>query len=582
LSTASSGAITVSYATSAGSASAGRDYTETSGTLSFAPGETSKTFSIPIIGDTAFEGNESFFVNLTGATGAILGTNGTSGAIAEIVNDDPAPLPVASLSPTFPTITEGHSGVKAMEMSVWLSAPSKGLVVVVYATSGGSDSYGPDFIPSSGSVVFLPGETVKAFFVPILGDSAFEGGDSFFINLTSAVGAVLGTNGTSGAIAEILNDDTPPSPGQVFIGGIGADVVRGQGTDDTLDGGAGSDQLYGGPGNDLYYADTSSDLIFESAGEGTDTVSSSAGFYLYANLENLTLTGNAQFGVGNEWGNVLRGNAMENLLIAGAGGDLVYGGGARDAIFGEAGADVLYGDAGVDYIVAGLGNDTLYGGADADEIYGQEGDDLIYGGDDFATDILVGGDGNDTIDGGLAWDQMYGGPGNDTFYVSQQVDWVFEQPGEGTDTVIADSPNGYYLFANVENLTLVGNTPFGVGNELGNLIIGNAIGNTLLAGAGNDTLDGGAGLDILWGQAGADTFRVGKGTGTDIIADFQVGTDKLDVSAFGFTSLAQLKARMVQVSNDVALDLGNGDQVILLGVAASAIGPADVVLGGGG
>jgi Ca2+-binding RTX toxin-like protein len=148
--------------------------------------------------------------------------------------------------------------------------------------------------------------------------------------------------------------------------------------------------------------------------------------------------------------------------------------------------------------------------------------------------------------------------------------------------VIADSPNGYYLYANVENLTLVGNTPFGVGNELGNLIVGNAIGNTILAGAGNDTLDGGAGLDILWGQAGADTFRIGKGTSTDIIADFQVGTDKLDVSAFGFTSLAQLKARMVQVSNDVALDLGNGDQVILLSVNAASLGAADVVLGGGG
>jgi Ca2+-binding RTX toxin-like protein len=340
--------------------------------------------------------------------------------------------------------------------------------------------------------------------------------------------------------------------------------------------------MTGGAGNDTYLADTSSDLVFENAGEGTDTVVCSANFYLYANLENLTLTGTAFFGVGNELDNALTGNDAENLLIAGAGNDVARGGAARDAIFGEAGNDQLYGDAGIDYIVAGTGNDTLYGGADADEIYGQDGDDLIYGGDDFATDILVGGDGNDTIDGGQAWDQMYGGPGNDTFYVSQQVDWIFEQPGEGTDTVIADSPNGYYLYANVENLTLVGNTPFGVGNELGNLIVGNAIGNTILAGAGNDTLDGGAGLDILWGQAGADTFRIGKGTGTDIIADFQVGTDKLDVSAFGFTSLAQLKAKMVQVSNDVALSLDNGDQVILLGVDAAAIGSADVVLGGGG
>jgi Ca2+-binding RTX toxin-like protein len=123
-------------------------------------------------------------------------------------------------------------------------------------------------------------------------------------------------------------------------------------------------------------------------------------------------------------------------------------------------------------------------------------------------------------------------------------------------------------------VTLVGTTPFGVGNERGN-----AIGNTLLGGAGNDTLDGSAGLDILWGQEGADTFRISKGTGTDIIADFQVGIDKLDVSAFGFTTLAQLKARMVQVNNDVALSLDNGDQVILLGVTAAAISADDCVLG---
>ena len=249
------------------------------------------------------------------------------------------------------------------------------------------------------------------------------------------------------------------------------------------------------------------------------------------------------------------------------------------AIPAASGCCKLHGDAGIDYIVAGTGNDTLYGGTDADEIYGQDGNDLIYGGDDFATDILVGGEGNDTLDGGAAWDQMYGGAGNDTYYASQQVDWVFEQPGEGIDTVIADSPNGYYLYANVENLTLVGNTPFGVGNELANLILGNAIGNTLLGDAGNDTLDGGAGLDILWGQQGADTFRISKGTGIDIVADFQLGIDKLDVSAFGITTLAQLQARMVQVNNDTALNLDNGDQVILLGVTATAISAGDVLLG---
>ncbi|WP_460993943.1 calcium-binding protein, partial [Staphylococcus aureus] len=117
-------------------------------------------------------------------------------------------------------------------------------------------------------------------------------------------------------------------------------------------GGAGNDQLYGGSGNDNFVVDSQADLVFENGGQGTDNVSASTNHYLYANVENLTLTGTANiFGVGNELANVLTGNAGENLLIAGAGIDTVRGGGARDAIFGESGDDALFGDAGVDYIV---------------------------------------------------------------------------------------------------------------------------------------------------------------------------------------------------------------------------------------
>jgi VCBS repeat-containing protein len=365
-----------------------------------------------------------------------------------------------------------------------------------------------------------------------------------------------------------------------LTGTVASDVLQGLAGNDTLDGGAGDDLLYGGPGDDLYLVDNSSDMVFENPGEGTDTVVSSASHYLYPNIENLTLTGSAFFGVGNELANVLTGNDQENLLIGGLGSDTVRGGNARDALFGESGDDLLQGDAGIDYLVAGSGNDTLQGGADADEMYGQDGNDSLVGGDDFATDILVGGAGNDTLDGGPAWDLMYGGPGDDTFIASQQVDWVFEQPGEGTDTVIADSPNGYYLYANVENLSLVGATPFGVGNELANLITGNAAANVLLGGAGADTLDGGAGQDLLWGEAGADVFRIGKGTGLDIVADFQVGVDRLDLSAFGLGSFADVKARMVQVSADISLSLpGGADTVILIGVSLGSITAADLVLG---
>jgi Ca2+-binding RTX toxin-like protein len=173
---------------------------------------------------------------------------------------------------------------------------------------------------------------------------------------------------------------------------------------------------------------------------------------------------------------------------------------------------------------------------------------------------------------------MYGGTGDDTFYASQQVDWVFENANEGYDTVIADSPNGYYLFANVEALTLTGTTPFGVGNELDNVIRGNTGVNVLLGGIGNDTLDGGANLDILWGEAGADVFTIRKGTGIDIIADLTPGIDRLDVRDFGFGTTAALLSRMSQVGADISVDLGNGDSLILMGVKLTSIGATDLLV----
>jgi Ca2+-binding RTX toxin-like protein len=159
------------------------------------------------------------------------------------------------------------------------------------------------------------------------------------------------------------------------------------------------------------------------------------------------------------------------------------------------------------------------------------------------------------------------------------VDWIFEFAGEGHDTVYSRSPNGFYLYAEIEDLILLDSSPFGVGNTLANKITGNAVDNTLLGGDGNDTLDGGAGTDILWGQAGADTFLIKHGTNLDIIADFTLGSDKLDISAFGFGNLATAKSHMLQVGTDISVDLGGGDALILIGVNLNNMAATDLLLG---
>jgi len=354
---------------------------------------------------------------------------------------------------------------------------------------------------------------------------------------------------------------------------------------ETLAGTAGPDQLFGGPGDTSYVANHPGDVMFEQPGRGLDTVTASLGFYLFANIEDLVLAPGAGdiFGVGNELANRITGNEGANLLIGGAGNDTILGGGGTDAAFGEAGDDSLSGGAGVDYLVGGEGADTLDGGADADAVYGEAGADLLTGGTGFVTDILVGGDGADTLDGasGLGdYDLMDGGAGDDTFRVDTPDDLTFEAVGGGVDTVIASiSGAGYYLYANVENLVLAGATPFGVGNELANRITGSAATNWLLGGAGDDTLDGGAGADVLFGEAGADTFVFRRGTGGDVVGDFTPGTDHLLLIGFGLTGFADLAGLLVENDGTTAILLGQGDMVVLGGVAMEALTAGDVVFG---
>src|SRR5262249_49782580 len=87
--------VTVDFATADGTATAGSDYAANSGTVTFAPGSTSQPVTVLVNGDTTFEPNETFLVNLSNATGnaAIADNQG----VGTIVNDDAAP-PVVDLA----------------------------------------------------------------------------------------------------------------------------------------------------------------------------------------------------------------------------------------------------------------------------------------------------------------------------------------------------------------------------------------------------------------------------------------------------------------------------------------------------
>ena len=118
----------------------------------------------------------------------------------------------------------------------------------------------------------------------------------------------------------------------------------------TLNGGLGADIMTGGLGNDTYRLDNTGDTVNEDAAAGRDLIQASVSYSLSANVENLTLTGTAANGTGNELANILRGNESANVLS---------GGGGVDQLFGGAGNDILIGGAGRDFMTGGLGADTF-------------------------------------------------------------------------------------------------------------------------------------------------------------------------------------------------------------------------------
>ena len=109
LSAASSSAVTVNYATANGTATAGSDYTATSGVLTFAAGETSKTVAVSVLGDTVVESNETFTLNLSNPSGATLGS--VSSTTATIVNDDSVPTPIPSKLDDFEVLQPSTSSI---------------------------------------------------------------------------------------------------------------------------------------------------------------------------------------------------------------------------------------------------------------------------------------------------------------------------------------------------------------------------------------------------------------------------------------------------------------------------------------
>lgn len=197
LSRSSSAPVSLRYSTTDVTATAGSDYTPAAGTLTFAPGETTKSIEIAIVDDGIDEGDEVLTLSLGDVVNA---TPGRSQAYVRILDDDPPPL----LTIGNVRRAEGSSGATLFTFDVTLSGSTSMMVIAGYATEDGTATAASgDYVSTAGQLLFVPGETSKTITVRVAGDVFIEDDETFQVNLVNVIGALPGGNGRG----TILNDD---------------------------------------------------------------------------------------------------------------------------------------------------------------------------------------------------------------------------------------------------------------------------------------------------------------------------------------------------------------------------------------
>jgi Ca2+-binding RTX toxin-like protein len=263
----------------------------------------------------------------------------------------------------------------------------------------------------------------------------------------------------------------------------------------------------------------------------------------------------------------------------------------NDSLYGDAGDDVLFGEGGNDFVFGGADNDVLYGGPGSDRLDGGAGTDTVGFSDQLMAigapgvaaslvtgaatmggvtetlvsienlsgtvnaDVLTGNGGVNVLQGFGGNDLLRGGGANDVLDGGTGIDTAsFDDLGDGVGALVIDltsgratqliGPFGPPFLQVIDTLVGIENVR---GSRFDDVIIGTGGINVLdggdgsdqiSGGDGNDVLIGGAGVDAMAGGGGADRFvfrpgDTGVGSGSrDIVTDYQVQIDRLDLDAF--------------------------------------------------
>ena len=198
------GGVTVQYATANGTALTPADYTASSGTLTFAAGETTRTFSVPIVNDTLLEGNKTVNLSLSApGGGGALGAQST--AVLTIVEDD-APGTFQFSSPAYSVAESAGSALITVTRT---GTKLAGGVRIHYASANGTALAGSDYTAVSGDLTFAAGVTTMTFKVPVTNDLQDEPDESVNLALSVPAGSPATLGAQSTAILTIVANDAP-------------------------------------------------------------------------------------------------------------------------------------------------------------------------------------------------------------------------------------------------------------------------------------------------------------------------------------------------------------------------------------
>jgi hypothetical protein len=208
LSAASTKTVVVSFYTAGSNALKDVDYQTRFGALTFAPGVTVQTITVPVIGDALDEFDEQFEVRLVYPVNAVVSSGPAQGTILD--NDLPPSISINDV-----TVNEGHVGTTSAVFTVSLSSPSGKPVGIVVHTADGTAQAGIDYQSLDLGLSFNAGQTSVTATVAVIGDNLNEPNRNFSINLTTPVNATVADDQGVGTIVDddplhlILNESGP-------------------------------------------------------------------------------------------------------------------------------------------------------------------------------------------------------------------------------------------------------------------------------------------------------------------------------------------------------------------------------------